>query len=101
MGQRLNISLESDGEVVANAYYHWSAYTGSAAYLVQGICEVWDELKECSLSDAEFACRLLHDTGYLTDKMFDSIYPECCELIRILTSIVNSTKRYRKKDSEP
>ncbi len=63
MGQRLNISLESDGEVVANCYYHWSAYTGSAAYLVQGICEVWDELKECSLSDAEFACRLLHDTG--------------------------------------
>lgn len=63
MGQRLNISLESAGEVVANAYYHWSAYTGSAAYLVQGICEVWDELKECSLSDAEFACRLLHETG--------------------------------------
>lgn len=63
MGQRLNISLESDGKVVANAYYHWSAYTRDAAYLVQGICEVWDELKECSLSDAEFACRLLHDTG--------------------------------------
>lgn len=63
MGQRLNISLESDGEVVANAYYHWSAYTRSAAYLVQSICEVWDELKEESRSETEFACRLLHDTG--------------------------------------
>lgn len=51
--------------------------------------------------ETEYWLRLLHDTGYLTDKMFDSIYPECCELIRILTSIVNSTKRYRKKDSEP
>lgn len=63
MGQRLNISLESDGEVVANAYYHWSAYTRSAAYLIQSICEVWDELKEESRSETEFACRLLHDTG--------------------------------------
>lgn len=63
MGQRLNISLESDGEVVANAYYHWSAYTRTAAYLVQGICEVWDETLAESLSETEFACRLLHDTG--------------------------------------
>lgn len=63
MGQRLNISLESDGEVVANAYYHWSAYTRSAAYLVQSICEVWDEMKEENQSETEFACRLLHDTG--------------------------------------
>ena len=63
MGQRLNISMESGGEVVANAYYHWSAYTRSAAYLVQGICEEWDGLRDESLSDLEFACRLLHDTG--------------------------------------
>ena len=63
MGQRLNISMESDGEVVANAYYHWSAYTRSAAYLVQEICEVWDETLAESLSETEFACRLLHDTG--------------------------------------
>lgn len=63
MGQRLNISLESDGEVVANAYYHWSAYTRSAAYIVQTICDVWDEVKEEGQSQAEFACRLLHETG--------------------------------------
>lgn len=63
MGQRLNISLESDGEVVANAYYHWSAYTRSAAYLVQTICDAWDEVKEEGQSETEFACRLLHETG--------------------------------------
>ena len=43
--------------------------------------------------ETEYWLRLLHETGYLTDRMFDSIYPECCELIRILTSIVNSTKK--------
>ena len=42
--------------------------------------------------ETEYWLRLLHDTGYLSDKMFDSIHPDCCELIRILTSIVNSTK---------
>ena len=42
--------------------------------------------------ETEYWLRLLHETGYLTDRMYDSIYPECCELIRILTSIVNSTK---------
>lgn len=30
MGQRLVVQLEADGEPLANAYYHWSAYTGSS-----------------------------------------------------------------------
>lgn len=47
-------------------------------------------LKEAN--ETEYWLRLLHETGYLTDRMFDSIYPECVELIKILTSIVNSTK---------
>lgn len=63
MGQRLNISMELNGEVVANAYYHWSAYTRSAAYIVNSICDVWHELKKESPSDLDFACRLLHETG--------------------------------------
>lgn len=63
MGQRLNISMEKDGQVVANCYYHWSAYTGSAALLVRQICEAWDEAKAVSQSDLEFACRLLQKTG--------------------------------------
>lgn len=30
MGQRLNIEIEENDEVLANAYYHWSGYTSSA-----------------------------------------------------------------------
>ena len=47
-------------------------------------------LKEAS--ETEYWLRILHETGYLTDRMFDSIYPECYEIIRILSSIVLTTK---------
>ena len=30
MGQRLNIEILSDGQCIANCYFHWSAYTGAA-----------------------------------------------------------------------
>ena len=43
--------------------------------------------------ETEYWLQLLHDTGYLTDRMYDSIHSDCCELIRMLTSIVNSTKK--------
>lgn len=33
MGQRLNIELQAEGIVLANAYYHWSGYTSSALNL--------------------------------------------------------------------
>lgn len=47
-------------------------------------------LKEAS--ETEYWLRLLHDTGYLTDRMFASIHADCVELIHILSSIVLSTK---------
>lgn len=31
MGQRLNVEIWNNGKALANAYYHWSAYTGSSA----------------------------------------------------------------------
>lgn len=34
MGQRLNLEIWNNGKVLANAYYHWSAYTSSAAEIV-------------------------------------------------------------------
>lgn len=34
MGQRLNVEIWNNGKVLANAYYHWSAYTESAAGIV-------------------------------------------------------------------
>ena len=50
-------------------------------------------LKEAS--ETEYWLELLHETGYLTDKEFESIIPECIELIKLLTSIVKSSKEGR------
>ena len=47
-------------------------------------------LKEASETD--YWLRLLHDTGYLTDRMYNSIHADCVELIHILSSIVLTTK---------
>lgn len=30
MGQRLNLGIRKKGKILANSYYHWSAYTASA-----------------------------------------------------------------------
>ena len=37
--------------------------------------------------------RLLKDSGYLSDSQSDSIQEECRELIKILTSILNTAKQ--------
>ena len=34
MGQRLDLEIRKKGKVLANAYYHWSAYTSSSFELV-------------------------------------------------------------------
>ena len=34
MGQRLNIEIKKDSKVLANSYYHWSAYTSSALQML-------------------------------------------------------------------
>lgn len=39
MGQRLNIEIMSGEKTLANAYYHWSAYTASAVELTKIILE--------------------------------------------------------------
>ena len=45
-------------------------------------------LKEAS--EAEYWLELLHETEFLTDKQFQSIYSDCGELNRILTAIVKT-----------
>ena len=42
-------------------------------------------LKEAN--ETEYWLELLHTTEYLTDYQFNSIYPECQELVRLLISI--------------
>lgn len=61
MGQRLNIEIKKDSKVLANAYYHWSAYTSSALQMLGGILSGIDEVE--SSSDIELAVRLLELTG--------------------------------------
>lgn len=69
MGQRLNIEIVSDGEVFANAYYHWSAYTGSAIGLTQIVLDAYNDYMDEHFSqnnpfdNQDMAIRILEATG--------------------------------------
>jgi four helix bundle protein len=52
-------------------------------------------LKEAS--EAEYWLELLHESNYITDKEFNSIYSDCKELIKILMSITK-TQNNPKED---
>lgn len=54
-------------------------------------------LKEASETD--YWLRLLHRTEYLDDVMFKSISADCQELIKLLTSIIKTTKENNKNDN--
>ncbi len=43
---------------------------------------------------------LLHDTDYLSDKEFDSMASDCNEIIAMLVSSINTTKKNNKKNDE-
>lgn len=62
MGQRLNIEIISDGNTIANAYYHWSAYTHSAFELTKVVCETVCDLMD-TLPPLELAIAALEATG--------------------------------------
>ena len=47
-------------------------------------------LKEAS--ESSYWLELLHESGYLDDKSFDSIYSACIELLKLLTSITKKCK---------
>lgn len=67
MGQRLNLEIVENGEVLANAYYHWSGYTSSSLELAQ---EVLNNLDEVSHENKIiYAVKLLETTqAGLTDE---------------------------------
>ena len=46
--------------------------------------------------ESEYWLELLHETGYLDDVQFDSIFSECRELTNILSKIVITTKNTEK-----
>ncbi len=47
-------------------------------------------LKEAS--ETEYWLELLHESGYLEDTFFESIYTDCQELIRLLVAITKTQK---------
>ena len=62
MGQRLNIEIKINGEVQANAYYHWSGYTSSALNLTELILEQYEDFLD-RIEPKLSAIRLLETTG--------------------------------------
>lgn len=48
-------------------------------------------LKEAS--ETEYWLELLYESSYITEKQFDSIYKDCKELLKMLTSITKTQKR--------
>ena len=56
-------------------------------------------LKEAS--ETKYWLNLLHDTGYLTEREYRSIYSDCIEIEKMLTSIVKTSKKNASKMREP
>lgn len=75
MGQRLNIEIIENGTALANAYYHWSAYTSSALELLKPLMERRDSIS--NENSVLYAIRLLEATGalMLPDEI-DKVNPE-------------------------
>lgn len=46
MGQRLNIEIVKNGEVLANSYYHWAAYSEVAIDLAIQIINKYEYIKK-------------------------------------------------------
>lgn len=63
MGQRLNLEIWNNGKVLANAYYHWAAYTSSAAHTVS---QALNYIKNNAIENDNtllYAIRVLEATG--------------------------------------
>ena len=84
MGQRLNIEIKSGDEIIANAYYHWAAYSDSAYELTKIIVNEFDNVKDMDKFGQAIA--LLQKTGSGVDNgdfaIAKSKLPEDFQLIR-------------------
>ncbi len=48
-------------------------------------------LKEAS--ETEYWLELLHESDYLSDAQFSSIHADCVELLKLLTAIINTSRK--------
>lgn len=63
MGQRLNLEIRKKEKVLANAYYHWSAYTQSAFELTAEVVRFISANRSIIKDDKLLAIRALESTG--------------------------------------
>lgn len=69
MGQRLNIEIKKGDKVLANSYYHWSAYSQSSCEMAIDIANFIKENQQ-NCEDVLYAIRILEHTGAgLTDNV--------------------------------
>ncbi|MEE0951685.1 MAG: four helix bundle protein [Paludibacteraceae bacterium] len=59
------------------------------------ITKLYIALKEAD--ETSYWLELLHETGFITDEMFESVYADCEELLKLLTSIIKTTQENTKK----
>lgn len=63
MGQRLNLEITAEGNVLANAYYHWSGYTSASLRVAEVALKKFEEGKRSTLDQYELALDMLENTG--------------------------------------
>ena len=85
MGQRLNIEICNNEKSLANAYYHWSAYTSSAYELIKKIIFCYP--KPTSDNAVQNAVQLLNSTGA-------GLYDCDGEELEIIKDFPESLKKY-------
>ena len=63
MVQRLNIEIWNNTRNLANAYYHWGAYTDSALEYTAEIIDAYHNLSGQITDELQLAVKLLEATG--------------------------------------
>lgn len=90
MGQRLNIEIrrKKDNKILANSYYHWSAYTYSSLKLANEIIEnIYDVIRNNKVSDEIKAIQLLQTTGAgLLEQEYNTLNEEDKKYCSLATS---------------
>ena len=82
--------LRSGTSIGANAKEGANAQTKADFY-----AKMYIAYKEAN--ETEYWLELLHESGYIDQKSFESIYSDCKELIKILASITKRQREERKK----
>ncbi|MBO7660977.1 MAG: four helix bundle protein [Bacteroidaceae bacterium] len=54
------------------------------------LTKIYISFRECS--ETKYWLELLHESDYLSDEEFESIYTDCLELLKLLSSITKSTR---------